>query len=63
MGLIVIPDLRTDPALLARIRAATRRDLAPDEIRAQRISFAASCSDLPRDEVIRIVDRMNGASS
>ena len=56
------PDLtlKTDEALLARLRSGAVRPLTADEVRAQRISVAASCSDLPRDEVARIVDRMMG---
>lgn len=61
----MIPDLnlKTDEALLARLQAASAMPLTAAEVRAQRISMAASCSDLPRDEVARIVDRMMGHRS
>jgi hypothetical protein len=55
--------LKTDKALLARLRAAAVRPLTTAEVRAQRISNAASCSDLPRHVVAQIVDRLTGHRS
>lgn len=55
-----MPDLRSDPALLERLRAAANHRMTRAEIRAQRISWCASMSDLPRDEIARIIDRMHG---
>lgn len=59
--------IKTSPKLLERIQQAATSDLSPEDLHAQRVSFAmgavSSKGTITRDQVERIVSKQQGKSA
>ena len=62
-----MPEMHTDPNLLAALRKAAGQKMTPDQVREQRISFVMSAieegSDVSRAEVGRMIDEREGEAA
>lgn len=60
-------DLKTDPALLARLTELAGRQMTKDEVKAQRISFVMGMisheSTLTRRQVEELIDKAEGVAA
>lgn len=57
---------RSDAALLARLRQAAQKEMSPEEVRRQRLSFVygnlPNGNTMTRDEVEVALDRLEGTA-
>lgn len=57
---------RSDAVLLARLRQAAQKEMSPDEVRRQRLSFVygnlPNGNTMTRDEVEVTLDRLEGTA-
>ena len=58
---------KSDPGLLAALKAAAGQKMTPEQVRAQRISFVMSTidetSDVTRADVGRMIDEREGEAA